>query len=195
MTQVRRSGTRHSFSRNVRVFSAWLRRGRFIEHKTKQSLNKTVSWDFALFGESLETFHYSAKVSNLGKFFGFFWSNLTKNSGRKHGNVYFSCFTNAIIFVPKSLFILSGRPQLSTFRRKCKTLSYLDYVLCSMNRPQVDSSFIGHFPNSFIEPVVKHLIETKKYAVLAFTSLAILSTILRYQISISVGATTLERIN
>jgi hypothetical protein len=44
----------------------------------------------------------------------------------KSGNVY-------LFIVLKSLFILSGRPQLSTFRRKSKTLSYLD--LCSMNRP------------------------------------------------------------
>jgi hypothetical protein len=40
-------------------------------------------------------------------------------------------------FCTKSLFILSGRPQLSTIRRKSKTLSYLDIVLCSMNRPQM----------------------------------------------------------
>jgi hypothetical protein len=37
----------------------------------------------------------------------------------------------------KSLFILSGRPQLSTIRRKSKTLSYVEFFLCSMNRPQV----------------------------------------------------------
>jgi hypothetical protein len=40
-----------------------------------------MSKDFPLFGKSLETFHYSAKVSNLGKFLGIFLSNLTKNSG------------------------------------------------------------------------------------------------------------------
>jgi hypothetical protein len=31
-----------------------------------------MSKDFPLFGESLQTFHYWAKVSNLGKFLGIF---------------------------------------------------------------------------------------------------------------------------
>jgi hypothetical protein len=37
-------------------------------YNVRRYLNKTMSKDFPLFGESLETFHHSAKVSNLEKF-------------------------------------------------------------------------------------------------------------------------------
>jgi hypothetical protein len=46
-------------------------------------------------------------------------------------------------FCTKSLFILSGRPQLFTIRQNTRDfplfsvfLSYLDFALCSMNQPQ-----------------------------------------------------------
>jgi hypothetical protein len=68
----------------------------------------------------------------------------------KTGKFFFSCFTNnvckAIIFCTKKFvnsiwqtttFHYSAKvSRLSTILRKPKTLSYLDSVLCSMNRPR-----------------------------------------------------------
>jgi hypothetical protein len=76
------------------------------------------SRDLCLFGESLENFAYSAKVSDSGKFLRFFWSNLTKN----RGDCLFFLFFFALQVPEKSLFIQSGRPQLSTIRQKSKDL-------------------------------------------------------------------------
>jgi hypothetical protein len=88
---------------------------------------------FCLFGKSLENFAYSAKVSNLGKFWGFFWSNLTKNSG----DGLFFCFTSAII---KSLFIQSDRPQLSTIWQKSRDLYLFGKSLEMSYEPASDIS-------------------------------------------------------
>jgi hypothetical protein len=55
-------GTKLTSDRSILVHSIHSRtllRGRFIEQKT-------LSKYFPLFGKSLETFHYSEKVSNLG---------------------------------------------------------------------------------------------------------------------------------
>jgi hypothetical protein len=35
-----------------------------------------MSEDFSLFGKSIETFHYSAKASNLGKFLGIIFGQI-----------------------------------------------------------------------------------------------------------------------
>jgi hypothetical protein len=39
--------------------------------------------DFPIFGESLKTFHYSVKVSNLGKFGGIFLVKFDQNQWEK----------------------------------------------------------------------------------------------------------------
>jgi hypothetical protein len=93
-------------------------------------------------------------MSNFGKFLGTcFWSNLTKNRGKTRKCLFFLlykclnfCTKRFAYFIwQTTTFHYSTKvSSLSTFWRKAKTLSYLGFVLCSMNRPLL---FPGIFCN------------------------------------------------
>jgi hypothetical protein len=74
---------------------------------------RSILWSFGVF---------CGKLVNFFPFGYFVPRKIWQKSGKKCGKVYFSCLTNnlsnAVIFVPKILFILSGRPHLSTIRWK-----------------------------------------------------------------------------
>jgi hypothetical protein len=122
----------------------------FIEHKTKSKWDNVERLSmYYLAKVSSVTFYCSAKVSNLGKFWGKkYRSNLTQNSGNcsffslyKYHNKKFvySIWQTTTFHYSAKVF------RLSTIRWKSKTLSYLDFVLCSMNRPMVKHSYIGAY--------------------------------------------------
>jgi hypothetical protein len=101
--------------------------GRFIEHKTK-------SQDFPQFGKSLVTFHNSAKVSKFGEFGGIFLATFDqKQLGKTWKCLFFLLYKQC----KQCHNFCTTKFVYSTIRRKSKTLSYLDFVSCSMNRPQV----------------------------------------------------------
>jgi hypothetical protein len=98
------------------------------ENSGQRLVHRTL--DKVYIRQCLKTFHnsakvlrlsttYSAKVSYLSKFLEkCFWSNLTQNSGKKMWKCLFFLLYKCHNFCTKKLFILSGRPQLSTIRRK-----------------------------------------------------------------------------
>jgi hypothetical protein len=107
--------------------------------------------NFPLFSESLENFHFSAKVSNLVKFLGMFlvkfdqkqWKTTRKSLFfllyKQPKQCHNFCTKKFVYSIwQTTTFHYSAKIlRLSTIRRKSKTLSYLDFVLCSINQPQL----------------------------------------------------------
>jgi hypothetical protein len=81
-------------------------RGWFIEHKTKSKYDNVLR--FSTFPQKYQNFPLFSKSLQFGDFL----SNMTKNSGNCLFFLLYKCHNK------KSLFIQSGRPQLSSIRQK-----------------------------------------------------------------------------